>query len=55
MTSKPTPKRFIPRKKNCSDCRLESKEIYFSNKFQANLCMDCLTNRMLDQIHKRNS
>ena len=54
MTSNPIPKRSIPRKKNCSDCDLLSKEIYFSNKFQSNLCLDCLKMRLLTHL-KNNS
>lgn len=55
MTSKSIPKRYIPRKKKCSDCHLESKEIYFSNRFQLNLCLDCLRDRMIQQVQKDNS
>ena len=50
MTLNPIPKRYIPRKKNCSDCDLVSKEIYFSNRFQVNLCLECLKIRLLNQL-----
>ena len=52
MTSNLISKKNIPRKRTCSDCSLLSKEVYFSNRFKTNLCLDCLTLRMLDQIRQ---
>lgn len=50
MKNSPIPKKHYPRIKTCTHCNLSSKEIYFSTKFQKNLCLDCLTQLMLDQI-----
>lgn len=52
MTSNPISKKNISRKKTCSDCNLISKEVYFSNRFKTNICLECLTERMLNQIRQ---
>jgi hypothetical protein len=46
----------IPRTFNkirqCSDCSLKSKEVYYSNRFKKSLCLDCLTSNLLAQIRQ---
>lgn len=52
MKSDPNLKKHYPRFKNCSDCNVKSKEVYYSSKFQKPLCLNCLTQNMLRQIRK---
>lgn len=46
----------IPRTFNkirqCADCSLKSKEVYYSNRFKKSLCLDCLTENLLSQIRQ---
>jgi len=46
----------IPRTSNktkqCVDCSVKGKEVYFSNRFKKNLCLNCLTKNLLIQIRQ---
>lgn len=50
MTHISNVKKHHPKNSKCSECLIVSKQVYKSYKYNALLCADCLTQKLLKDI-----